>query len=91
MGGLIRLAIIAAIVWFVYQKIQKWLAAQSQQPSQQSSQPQHNNTMPPPSQERPQLMQPCAQCKVLIPEGESTQSRGKFFCCEAHRDAFFRG
>lgn len=37
-----------------------------------------------------QVMRRCAYCQVHVPEGESTQSRGHFFCCEAHRDAHFR-
>lgn len=37
-----------------------------------------------------QAMRRCAYCGVHVPEGESTQSRGHFFCCEAHRDAFLR-
>lgn len=36
------------------------------------------------------VMRRCAYCNVHVPEGESSQSRGHFFCCEAHRDAYFR-
>jgi hypothetical protein len=37
-----------------------------------------------------QIMRRCAYCKVHVPEGESMQSRGQYFCCEKHRDAYFR-
>ncbi len=37
-----------------------------------------------------QLMQKCAHCGVHIPEGESTQSQGQFFCCEDHRDRYLQ-
>lgn len=30
----------------------------------------------------------CAQCGVHFPKGESVQAEGKFFCCNAHRDAY---
>lgn len=35
-------------------------------------------------------MRRCAKCGLHLPEGESVQSGGKFFCSEAHRDAFFK-
>lgn len=82
MGGLLRLIIIGVIVWFAYQALQRFLGNTAPRQS-------NNNTAPPPSSNG-QLMRPCAQCGVHIPEGESTQSRGHVFCCEAHRDAFFR-
>jgi uncharacterized protein len=82
MGGLIRLIIIAAIVWFVWQQLKRFVGQTSGQ-----AQPSHQ---PPPDRGNNQLMQPCAFCKVHIPEGESTQSRGYYFCCEAHRNAFFK-
>ena len=41
-------------------------------------------------QKTPEVMQRCAQCGVHVPLGESTQSRGRVFCSEAHRDNWFR-
>ena len=38
----------------------------------------------------PPMMRQCRQCGIHIPETESTQSRGHFFCCEAHRDEFLK-
>lgn len=78
MGGILRLVIIGFIIWFAWRFLQKLLAGRQ---DEQSTPP------PPPSS---QAMRRCAYCNVHIPEGESTQSRGEFFCSEAHRDAFFR-
>lgn len=82
MGGLLRLIVLGIIIWFAYQAIQRFLGNMKTQ----------QNGAPPPSPANTagQIMRPCAQCGVHIPEGESSQSRGYFFCCEAHRDAFFR-
>lgn len=82
MGAILRLLVIAAIIWFVWQSLRRFLGQNSQTP---------NNTVPPDNTRGGnQLMHPCAWCKVHIPEGESTQSRGHYFCCEAHRDAFLQ-
>lgn len=77
MGGILRLVIIGLIIWFAWRFLQRYLTGR--QDGQASP--------PPPST---QAMRRCAYCNVHIPEGESTQSRGEFFCSEAHRDAFFR-
>lgn len=74
MGTLFRLLIIAAIIWFIYSLIRRAI-----------SPPQAQNPLPPAP-----LMHQCAQCGVHIPEGESTQSQGRFFCCEAHRDLYLQ-
>lgn len=83
MGVLIRLIIIGVVLWFAYQAIQRLLGSMRAKQDLPNHNPAHSN----PNQ---QLMRPCAQCGVHIPEGESSQSRGHFFCCEAHRDAYFR-
>lgn len=80
MGKLLQLVILGFIAWVVFRVLQGKSAL-------------------PPRDEPPRgdatpgggVMRRCAYCQVHIPEGESTQSRGQFFCCEAHRDAFFRG
>ncbi len=74
MGAIFRLLIIGAIIWFIYSMIRRTLTSQ---------QPTNTVTNAP-------LMHQCAQCRVHIPEGESTQSQGKFFCCEAHRDLYLQ-
>ncbi|HQX89170.1 MAG: hypothetical protein KBD35_06810 [Moraxellaceae bacterium] len=80
MGVILRLAIIGFIIWTAWRFLQRYLVTkQSDQVSSSS---------PPPSSS--QAMRRCAYCNVHIPEGESTQSRGEFFCCEAHRDAHLR-
>lgn len=84
MGMLLRLLILGVVAWAVYRMLQRFLLAS------------HTGNSPPVSpQDTPQgngqVMRRCAWCKVHIPEGESTQSRGEYFCSEAHRDAFLRG
>jgi len=79
MGGLFKLVMVIGILWFFYQML---LRAVTSAASQNSA-----NDQPPPSNAN--RMRQCSYCGVHIPEGESTQSRGHFFCCEAHRNAFF--
>ena len=66
MGTLFRLLIIAAIIWFIYSLILRAIAP-----------PQAQTPLPPAP-----LMHQCAQCGVHIPEGESTQSQGRFFAAK---------
>lgn len=80
MGVMLRLVIIGLIIWFAWRLIQRWLVSQ---------QGQQQPPAPPPTTDG-QAMRRCAYCNVHVPEGESTRSRGEFFCSEAHRDAFFR-
>ena len=75
MGTVLRLMIIAAIVWFIYSLVRRTLF------------PSSPRVEPPPTAP---LMKQCAQCGVHIPETESTQSQGHYFCCEAHRDHFLK-
>lgn len=81
MGVLLRFIFMGIIAWIVFRLLQRSLGLGTPPPSREDE---HKATAP------PQAMRPCAQCKVHIPESESTQSRGHFFCSEAHRDAFFR-
>ena len=80
MGKLLQLIILGFIAWVAFRVLQG-----------KSALPPRDE--PPRSGDAPSggVMRRCAFCQVHIPEGESTQSRGQFFCCEAHRDAFFRG
>lgn len=77
MGLLLRLVLLGVIVWIVFRLLQRALGLGGPQR---------------PEVERPgqQVMRRCAFCRVHVPESESTRSRERFFCCEAHRDAFFR-
>lgn len=34
------------------------------------------------------MMRQCSWCGIHIPDGECTRSQDRYFCCEAHRDAF---
>ena len=74
MSILIRLAFLALLAWLGYRLLQKLL-----QPEAPAARPQ------PPTDV---VMRRCSWCKVHVPESESTQSSGHYFCCEAHRDAF---
>lgn len=80
MGVLLRFVFLGIVAWIIVRLIQRTLGLQA--PSGQH-------------EEKPaspvQAMHPCAYCKVHIPETASTQSSGRFFCSEAHRDAFLRG
>ncbi|MDP2228149.1 MAG: PP0621 family protein [Moraxellaceae bacterium] len=79
MGLILRLLLLGALAWVVYRFVKGFRGA----PRPDDDTP----AAPPPGQ---QAMRRCAQCGVHVPEGESTQSRGHFFCSEAHRDAYLR-
>ena len=78
MGGILRLLIIAAVIYLVYAWLRKLLNNQSNTHEVQKT------------SEQPSLMKQCAYCHVHIPEGESTQSQGYFFCSEHHRNLFLQ-
>jgi uncharacterized protein len=78
MGMLLRLILLCAVAWIVFRLLQRALGLPA--PGQGTA----------PSEPAPATMRRCAWCSVHTPESESTQSRGHFFCCEAHRDAFLR-
>ena len=78
MGILLRLVFLGLAAVVIVRLLQRSLGL-DRPPPRQDDTPRHD-----------QIMRRCAWCKVHVPEGESTQSRGHFFCCEAHRDAFFR-
>ena len=81
MAILIRFLIFAALAWYGYRIVRQLLDKQALPPTAGN---------PPSSPKNPQAMQACVQCGVHVPVGECTQSRGKVFCCEAHRDSYFR-
>lgn len=80
MGKLLQLIILGFVAWVVFRVLQgKSALPPRDEPPRGGGAPLSGG-----------VMRRCAYCQVHIPEGESTQSRGQFFCCEAHRDAFFR-
>lgn len=72
---IIRLLILAALIWFGYRLVRKFMGGPQELPG---------------PEKRNEIMQRCAHCGVHVPVGESTQSRGLTFCSEAHRDAYLR-
>lgn len=75
MALIIRLLILAALIWFGYRLVRKFMGGPEE--------------LPKPTK-HDEIMQRCAHCGVHVPAGESTQSRGHTFCSDAHRDAYFR-
>ena len=80
MGILLRLVFLGIVAWIIFRLLQHTLRPPP------SSAPHEKKPASP-----VQAMHPCAYCNVHIPETESTRSSGRFFCSEAHRDAFLRG
>ena len=78
MGILLRLALLALVVWIILRLVQRALGLKV------SIHRQDEKSAP----SDPQVMRRCAWCKVHVPAGESTRSGKHFFCSESHRDAF---
>lgn len=78
MGGILRLLIIAAIIYLVYVWVRKLLNKQADVSEVQKT------------SDNQQVMKKCAYCQVHLPESESTQSQGYFFCSEQHRDLYLQ-
>lgn len=81
MAALLRLLLLGALALFLFRFLQKALGLPAPTPRQDDGR----------NSDDAQVMRRCAYCNVHVPEGESTRSRGHYFCCEAHRDAFFQG
>lgn len=77
MALLLRLILLVIVAWIAFRFLQRLLGLPSPAPRREVM-------------GNGKVMRRCALCQVHVPEGESTQSRGQFFCCEAHRDAFLR-
>jgi uncharacterized protein len=70
MGALLRLVVLGAIIWFIYRTLVRSATAAAVQAVRDNPPPGGNTVH----------MRKCAHCGLHIPEGESTQSRGQFFC-----------
>lgn len=71
--NLIRLLILALIVWLIYRMVQRML-----------SKPRAGK---PRSPELGTRMVRCAHCGIHIPENEALHRDGQPYCCEEHRES----
>lgn len=70
--SLIRLIVIALIIYLLIQIFKRWAANKNTSSSEQ----QQNST----------VMVQCKTCKLHIPENEALQKDGDFYCSQAHLD-----
>jgi len=68
--GLIRIIIIALIVYLVIQIFKRWSASKNIQTVQKD--------------EQQKLMVKCDVCQLHIPKSEALQKNGKYFCNQEH-------
>jgi len=68
--GLIRIIIIALIVYLVIQIFKRWSASKNIQTVQKDKQQ--------------KLMVKCDVCQLHIPKSEALQKNGKYFCNQEH-------
>jgi len=68
--GLIRIIIIALIVYLVIQIFRRWAASKNIQTVQKD--------------EQQKLMVKCDVCQLHIPKSEALQKNGKYFCNQEH-------
>ncbi|MCK0155212.1 hypothetical protein MWU49_15965 [Alcanivorax sp. S6407] len=71
--GLIRLLVIAALIYIVWRVVKNLLASPRQA----------NN--PPTTGQQQQLMRKCAQCGVHVPDHEAFSHNGQHFCSMEHQ------
>ncbi|POB05120.1 PP0621 family protein [Halopseudomonas oceani] len=72
--GLIKLIILAALVWAA---LRFWRALQQQRTPQHSSQQ--------PQTDAPVMVR-CAQCQVHLPQSRALRAGDQWYCCAEHRD-----
>lgn len=77
MGAILRLLILAGIVWLIYSFIRR--AISTSQPIQEK-----------PSNPPAAIMQQCNHCGVHVPEHDAIKSEGLFFCSTAHKDLYLQ-
>lgn len=68
--NLIRLIVIALIIYLVFQIFKRWAA--------------NKNIQSPGKQIQQEKMVRCEVCQLYIPEKEALQRDGKFFCSQKH-------
>lgn len=71
--NLLRLLIIAAIIWLVWFLIKRW--RDEREAKKVLEKPPKN----------PEIMQQCAHCGAHFPVSEAVYEKHKPYCCEAHR------
>lgn len=71
--GLIRLLIIAALIYIAWRVFKNLLSR-----SQQVDPPAAN-------QQRQELMRKCAQCGIHVPDHEAFSHNGRHFCSQEHQ------
>ncbi|MCW8900676.1 MAG: DUF2500 domain-containing protein [Gammaproteobacteria bacterium] len=71
--SLIRLIVIALIIYLLIQIFKRWAANKNSS----SSSEQHQNST---------AMVQCKTCKLHIPENEALKKDGEFYCSQAHLD-----
>lgn len=70
--SLIRLIVIALIIYLLIQIFKRWAA--------------NKNSQSPIDQEKSEKMVQCEVCQLHIPENEALKLNGKFYCSQAHLD-----
>lgn len=72
--NLIRILVIAAVVWLAYALFKRWLEGKNQPRPGADGRPQER-------------MVKCAYCGVHVPESQALHSGGRSYCSPEHRDA----
>lgn len=72
--NLIRILVIAAVVWLAYTLFRRWLAAKTPPSPGMGGRPQER-------------MVKCAYCGVHVPESQALRSGNLSYCSPEHRDA----
>jgi len=78
MPSLIRIIVIAAIIWLVYRLIKQWRAQAHRR----------DKSVGKKSTSQVENVVECAVCGVHIPENESIHHAGKQFCSTTHLEQF---
>lgn len=72
--NLIRLLVIAAVIWLAFILFKRWLAGKTPPRPSSGDHPQER-------------MVKCAYCGVHVPESQALRSGDQTFCSPEHRDA----
>lgn len=74
--SLIRLIVIALIIYLLIQIFKRWAANKNSASSEQQQNSATNSTS----------MVQCKTCQLHIPENEALQKDGEYYCSQAHLD-----